>query len=477
MPGNVRTIFFINILIVFVYAVLFSSLMIFLTKKIGFSAARSESIVGLFLALNFILHLFAGFISDRLLSNRYLLLVSTLIKVLGIYILSLGNSEYVYLGLALVVTGCGINSTCLQCMLSAQFEQEDQRREVAFFWMYSALNIGFFLGFTLSGYFDINNDFTTLYRIGVITSMLAIVSLVFYWSNFKSSQTIFSLKSRKERIKSRILGTLLIIGLIPLLNYSFHYPKNSNYCVVFIGAITLLLIVASIFKCKEKRYKNGIFAFLILAIFSIFYWSLYYVGPLGGLIFLENNIDLSLLGYQVAPQWLMNLNSVFIVFGSPILITIINKLRGRGFNISIPRQFCSALFFIAISYFIFAIGIHFSNDQGKTAIIWVVLHYLFQSMSELFIAPVGYAMIGELIPKRLQSFMMGTWMMLSGIAIEFSNLFSHLMTRSGGYDPLLNNNDYFEMFNILSITTVVLAIIMLFFIPFLERLVNSASDK
>ena len=477
MPKGIGYIYAINILVVFIYAVLFSSLMIFLTKTLSFSTGHAENVVGLFLALNFILHLFAGFIGGRLISNRYLLVISTIIKVIGIYILSTESVENVFWGLSLVVIGCGINTTCLQCILTQQFDKNDSRRESAFFWMYSALNAGFFLGFTMSGYFDLVGHYKYLYLLGVVVTIMAIFCIYFAWPYINERGTVVALANKKNRSKMCFLGTALVLVLIPFVTSGFHYPSLANDLIFGLGITTLLSVLLFIVKCKNKKHKSGMLAFLILTFFSIIFWSLFYVGPLGGILFLENNVDLFVLGFKLAPQWLMNLNSIFIIVGSPCLGMIFNRLRNKGCKITIPRQFSLALILIALSYFIFSIGIYYSDNRGKTALIWVVLHYIFQAAGELFIAPVGYAMIGQLIPDKLQGFMMGTWMMVSGIAVELSNWFSHLMTRSGSLDPILNNDNYSQTFNMLGISTIIFAVILMLFVPFLDKLVMTVSEE
>ncbi|MCK1850943.1 MFS transporter, partial [Legionella pneumophila] len=63
----------LNAITTFSFAILFSSLSLYLTKNIGLTQMQSNGIVGFFLASNFILHFVAGYIGDRFLSYRLLL--------------------------------------------------------------------------------------------------------------------------------------------------------------------------------------------------------------------------------------------------------------------------------------------------------------------------------------------------------------------------------------------------------------------
>ena len=43
-------------------------------------------------------------------------------------------------------------------MLTQRFTPEDPRREGAFLWNYAGMNVGFFVGFTVAGYFQATRE-------------------------------------------------------------------------------------------------------------------------------------------------------------------------------------------------------------------------------------------------------------------------------------------------------------------------------
>ena len=52
---------------------------------------------------------------------------------------------------------------------------------------------------------------------------------------------------------------------------------------------------------------------------------------------------------------------------------------------------------------------------------------MLQSIGELLISPIGYAMIGKLAPKQYQGVMMGSWMLVTGLASLFAGDFSGMI--------------------------------------------------
>lgn len=136
------------------FAVLYSTLVLFMTQALGFSVAKASAIMGVFVAFNYGLHMLGGYIGGRLISYRVLFLVGMVLQVIACVFLSSPSIEHLYIALALFLTGCGLNVPCINMMLTQQFEGDDKERETAFFWNYAGMNIGFFLGFTLAGIFQ-----------------------------------------------------------------------------------------------------------------------------------------------------------------------------------------------------------------------------------------------------------------------------------------------------------------------------------
>ena len=68
-----------------------------------------------------------------------------------------------------------------------------------------------------------------------------------------------------------------------------------------------------------------------------------------------------------------------------------------------PKQFAASLLLMALAFLILAVGIKLAGADGKSAFVWLFLSYVLQSIGELLIMPIGYAMIGKLaeaIPRR-----------------------------------------------------------------------------
>lgn len=145
MPQGIVPLFFIQIVSTLSFSVLYSTLVLYMEGRLGLQISTANSVMGVFIAFNYGLHLLGGFWGGRLLSNRALFCTGMVAQTIGCVLLSFGDISFLYYGLAAFLTGSGLNVTCLNCMLTQRFTPEDTRRETAFLMNYAGMNIGFLL--------------------------------------------------------------------------------------------------------------------------------------------------------------------------------------------------------------------------------------------------------------------------------------------------------------------------------------------
>src|SRR4051812_15387105 len=182
-PEGTAALFFIQIFSTLGFAVLYSTLVLYATKHLHLTAKEATTLMGVFGAFNYGLHLFGGYLGGRFLSNRNLFVGGMALQVLGCASIAIGTTGLFYVGLGLFLTGSGLNVTCINMMLTQRFAPEDNRREGAFLWNYAGMNIGFFIGFTAAGYFEGKENYSGLFLFATIGNFVAIVLAAFTWKS------------------------------------------------------------------------------------------------------------------------------------------------------------------------------------------------------------------------------------------------------------------------------------------------------
>jgi len=472
IPEGAAALFFIQIFATLGFAVLYSTLVLYTTRHLQFTAKDAAAIMGVFGAFNYGLHLFGGYLGGRFLSNRNLFVGGMCLQVLGCGTMALGTSEAMYWGLALFLTGSGLNVTCINMMLTQRFAPADLRRESAFLWNYAGMNIGFFVGFAVAGHYQLTESYSRLFLFATIGNFLAIVLAAFNWRALADRSTRL-LDATPREYKLRFAGgAAILVGLVPIVWIMLQHTGSTSALFKGLSAVLACVLVYLTMKHKDARERNNMWAFLILALGSLVFWSLYQMAPNGLQLFAVNNVRLRVWGVEVAPQWIQNINTVCIVIGGPLLAALFARWRARGWSVDIPQQFSVALILMGLGFLALPVGISLADDAGRTAFVWLFVSYVLQSVGELLISPVGYAMIGKLAPREYQGVMMGSWMLVTGLASLFAGDFSGMIPEPSGTTALLSNPEYISLFSRLGWGSTAVGILLVLMIPFLRRLIK-----
>ena len=472
VPAGVGALFFIQIFATLGFAVLYSTLVLYATRHLKFTAKDASAIMGVFGAFNYGLHLFGGYLGGRFLSNRNLFVGGMVVQVLGCGCMSLGTVAAMYWGLALFLTGSGLNVTCINMMLTQRFAPADMRRESAFLWNYAGMNIGFFVGFTVAGHYQLTENYSSLFLFASVGNFMAIILAAVNWKSLRDLSTPLLDKSPDQYRLRLIAGVVILILLVPTVWIMLQHTGSTSTFFKTLSAVLLAGLIYLTLRHRDPRERNNMWAYLILALGSLVFWSLYQMAPNGLQLFAVNNVDLHVWGIEIAPQWVQNINTVCIVIGGPLLAALFVKMRARGWNIDIPRQFAIALILMGLGFLCLPVGISLANEVGRTAFVWLFASYVLQSVGELLISPVGYAMIGKLAPREYQGIMMGSWMLVTGLASLFAGDFSGMVPEPSGTTALLSNPEYMGLFSRLGWGSTVVGILLVLLIPFLRRLIK-----
>ncbi|HEX5684598.1 MAG TPA: oligopeptide:H+ symporter [Ideonella sp.] len=472
IPEGAGALFFVQMFSTLGFAVLYSTLVLYATKHLQFSTKDAAAMMGVFGAFNYGLHLFGGYLGGRLMSNRNLFVGGMVLQVIGCGWMSTGTVQSLYGGLALFLTGSGLNVTCLNMMLTQRFAPEDMRREGAFFWNYAGMNVGFTVGFSAAGYFQLSGSYSELFIFAAVGNVLAIVLALVNWKSLADLSTPL-LQATPQQFRLRFAAcTAILVGLVPLVWYMLQRPDSTGSLVKWIGAGIALVLLWLTLRHPEPQERRNMWAYLVLTIGSLVFWTLYQMAPNGLQTFADANVDMVVWGFTVAPQWIQNINTMVIVIGGPTMSALFVRLRARGWQIDVPQQFALSLALMGTGFLLLPAGISMADGRGLVGFGWLFGSFALQAVGELLISPVGYAMIGKLAPRQHQGVMMGAWMLVTGVASVYAGEFSGMLPEAAGSTPAATNPAYAEQFMQLGLGTLAVGAALAVSIPFLRRLIR-----
>jgi POT family proton-dependent oligopeptide transporter len=471
-PEGTAALFFIQIFSTLGFAVFYSTLVLYATKHLQLPVKYATALMGVFGAFNYGLHLFGGYLGGRFLSNRTLFVGSMCLQVIGCGSVAFGTLSSLYIGLALFLTGSGLNVTCINMMLTQRFTPEDPRREGAFLWNYAGMNVGFFVGFSAAGHFQATESYSSLFIFATLGNFGAIVIAMLTWKTLADRNTPLLDTTPGQFQLRQLAGLAILIGLVPVVWFMLQRPEKTETIIKGIcGAVALTLVYLTV-RHKDRRERRNMTAYLILTVGSLMFWSLYQMAPNGLMLFAVHNVNLMVGSIEIQPQWIQNINTVCIVLGGPVLASLFTRMRARGWRIDIPQQFAASLLLMALAFLILPVGIKLAGLDGKSAFWWLFASYVFQSIGELLISPIGYAMIGKLSPRQYQGILMGSWMLWTGLASLFAGDFSGMIPEPTGNTAAATNAGYAKLFTELGLGSFAVGVALLLLIPILRRLIT-----
>ena len=471
-PEGTAALFFIQIFSTLGFAVLYSTLVLYATKHLQLPVKTATVLMGVFGAFNYGLHLFGGYLGGRFLSNRNLFVGGMALQVIGCACIASGTLALFYVGLALFLTGSGLNVTCINMMLTQRFAPEDSRREGAFLWNYAGMNVGFFVGFSVAGHYQATESYASLFIFATLGNFVAIILAFFNWKTLSDRNTPLLEKTPKQFRLRNLVGIAILIGLVPVVWFLLLRPGGTEKLMKGISAAVAVTLIYLTFRHTDRREQRNMTAYLILTMGSLMFWSLYQMAPNGLMLFAVNNVDLMMGSVKIQPQWIQNINTVVIVLGGPVLAAWFTRMRARGWRIDIPKQFAWSLLLMAVAFLILPLGIKLAGVDGKSAFVWLFASYILQSIGELLISPIGYAMIGKLAPRQYQGVMMGSWMLVTGLASLFAGDFSGMIPEPTGATAVDTNAAYAKLFLELGLGSLAVGIALAVLIRFLRKLIT-----
>ncbi len=259
---------------------------------------------------------------------------------------------------------------------------------------------------------------------------------------------------------------------MPLLWWLLQRPGDTSDALKLFCALVAVLLVVLTLRHPQADERRRMAAFLVLTLGSLVFWSLYQMAPSGLQLFAVGNVQMSLFGQAVAPQWVQNINTVVIVIAGPLLAGLFARWRERGWPVDVPQQFAASLLLMGLGFLVLPLGIALAGLDGRVAFVWLALSYVLQSLGELLISPVGYAMVGRLVPKQHQGLMMGSWMLVTGLASLFAADFSGMVAQPADGSPLTSNPAYALLFSQLGVGSLLTGGLLILLTPWLRRLIG-----
>lgn len=472
IPDFLKLLFFVEMWERFSYYGMRALLVLFLTSQMNLEDEQSYAIYSLFAAMGYSLTIAGGYIADKLLGYRKMVLVGGAIITLGHFSLGLIRFEpdLIYLGLALVAVGTGMFKGNITNLLGVCYKKDDPNRESGFTLFHVGVNLGSFLAAISCGYaahiFGWEYGFG-LAGIGMVAGLLVFIKFEYILGNAGLPN------STKKKILGFNLTYVIFAGAIALSLFASQMLLSAEYFANLLAysGITMIIIFFYIIAKSNEKEKRNLIALVILIGFLMCLFALEM--QLGSLInlFSARNIDNNIFGYEVPASVSQSIN--------PLSIIILGSLLRRFFNFGVKYQalkFLLGIICMALCFLILYVGCLDADSNGRVSYIYLIIAISIMGLGELFVVPLIQEQTTLLAPKKIKGLVMGMLM----LALAFSNLAGIIISKfmsipkiAGEIDSLVSLEIYKAGFFKIYLFNLALALFFMVFYRFVNRVIIS----
>ena len=159
-----------------------------------------------------------------------------------------------------------------------------------------------------------------------------------------------------------------------------QYSKDLGILLIILGLGILVWFCWFSLKRCTKIERDRMIALLVLIAFSVFFWALFEQAGSSITLFTDRNVE---MGETFTAGMFQSFNPLFIIFLAPLFAWSWTKLAKMNMEPSAPLKFGLAIFQVGFGFAILVYGSSFAGPDGKVAVIWLALMYLFHTTGEL----------------------------------------------------------------------------------------------
>jgi POT family proton-dependent oligopeptide transporter len=248
---------------------------------------------------------------------------------------------------------------------------------------------------------------------------------------------------------------------------------------VAIGAVMTITILGT-----HGAERRRVLAIYLAAIFVVFFWTAYEQAGSSMNLFADRHTNMVVFGHEWPASWFQSFNPILILLLAPVFAGIWAWLSRRGKEPSTAVKMVFGLALLGVGFLFLVAGGRRADTGVLVSPMWLAMAYLFHTLGELCLSPVGLSYVSRMAPARFASLLMAAWYLANTIANLLAGALAgltpgpgqeHAVTAAGGLAGWLQrtsstNGGFFTIFVVIAFVG---AALMLVFVPMLKRLTTS----
>ena len=279
--------------------------------------------------------------------------------------------------------------------------------------------------------------YTPIVRDRMIVFTIFCIFTVFFWAAFEQGAGSLPLYTRDFTDRFLEGNSALIFKIVD----------------ISVTVIPLLIITYVLISLFKKTFSEILFSNIVLSISFVIVW---------GIIIFKIYTESQSTSTEVPITWFAILNSLFIIVFAPLFA----KWWDSSYNPPASVKYFLGLALLGVGFGFLAFGarnVPSGADSASLSMIWLVLAYLFHTLGELCLSPMGLSYLSKLIPARMIAFMFGVYY----LAVAIGNKLAHYI--GGDIDKITQEYSLSGFFLIFTIIPIGLGIVSLILHPLIKK--------
>lgn len=493
-------------------------LLLYVTKYHLFTDSAGYDILGAYAGLVYALPLIGGLIADRYLGMRKAVIFGAILLVVGHALMAfeghqairyaagtllteaitLNSGEVIaagtvlaesvviqdiiaikslFLALALITVGVGFLKPNISTIVGQLYPQGDSRRDSGFTIFYMGINVGSFTATLLCGW--LGETYGWGYGFGA-----AGIGMLFGMLVFIRGQKYLMGKAEPSNpaiLKSSFIGpinkewAIYICSILSLGVMWFmlqHEPVVHTTQNILLAIALIAIPVHAYMKGNKEDFQRTVVLMVLIAS-SVIFWALFEQSAGSMTLYADRVMDRQLGDTELRASQFGSLNPLFIILLAPVFAFAWIWLSRKNIEPSTPLKFAMGIALAGVGFGMLVLGAKFIGANGKVAMIWMVLAYLFHTMGELCVSPVGLSAVTKLSLGRVVGVSMGTWFLATSlsetVATRLGKMASISTTDGNVQDTASALASYTELYTFLFWVGLIAATVLIAITPLLKK--------
>jgi proton-dependent oligopeptide transporter, POT family len=417
-PRGLSTLFFTEMWERFSYYGMRAILILFMTAKVtegglGFSTADAGVIYGLTTAMVYMAALPGGWIADQFLGLRKAVLLGGVLISAGNFLLVIPSMGSFYTGLGLIVAGTGLLKPNVSAIVGLLYGASDSRRDAGFSIFYMGINTGALLAPLLCGWIA---QYNWRYGFGLagVGMTIGLIQYVTGKASLGDAGVAPAGGGHMNQSRKRLVVGLSILSGIIVIVVSLSLMGILSAKNIADGSGLVLLAVVIVFfiwLLSSSRWtpveRKRLFVILGLFIAAAIFWSVFEQAGSTLNLFAQRSTNNQVFGHAFPAPWYQSVNSLFLISLAPVFAWLWIRLGSR--EPSSPTKFAFGLLLVGLGFLVLSLGAKAAASGVRVSPMWLIVTYLFHTMGELCLSPVGLSAMTKLAPMSVTGLVMGVW--------------------------------------------------------------------